>query len=58
MSVVKAIWDEVTKEVQTITGKSWEESMEIARPLADDLYKKGYCKLPDGRRLELKDVKL
>jgi len=58
MSVVKAVWDEVTKEVQTITGKSWEESMTIARPLADDLYKKGYCELPDGRRLELKDVKL
>jgi hypothetical protein len=58
MSIVKHLWESVATKVQQITGKSWEESLDIAEPLTNHILNVGFCTLPDGTRLEITDVKL
>lgn len=48
MGMIKNLWMDIAGEIQAITGNSYDECLEIARPLADIVLRTGTCVLPDG----------
>lgn len=46
---------ELAEEVREITGNSYDECLELSKPLAEQVIKTGRCELPDGREFTIED---